>query len=92
MNCSSRIFRRYTAKKSFRYIEGTTDTQYRIKLNDNYDQIVLINYTGGFDQGKVLEGDTITFWGLYAGTITYQSTMGGDITIPALLSSYYVFN
>ena len=63
-----------------------------MKLNDDYNQIVLIGYSGSFDQGKILEGDTVTFWGIYVGTITYQSTMGGEITIPALSASYYGIN
>lgn len=65
---------------------------YRLKLNDDYDQIVMIIYQGSFDQGKILDGDTVTFWGNYGGTISYDSTMGGNITIPGMLALYYGIN
>lgn len=65
---------------------------YRLKLNDDYDQIVMIVYQDSYDQGKILEGDTVTFWGKYAGTISYDSTMGGNITIPGMLALYYGIN
>ncbi len=73
-------------------IEGSTESQYRLKLNDNYDQIVLIGYDGAFDQGKILENDIVTFWGYYVGTMTYTATIGGEITIPALGALYYTIN
>lgn len=73
-------------------IESETGGQYRLKLNDDYDQIVLVVYEGSFDQGKILDGDTVTFWGLYAGTISYDSTMGGEITIPGMMAYYYGMN
>lgn len=57
--------------------EDETGGVYRLKLNDDYEQIVMIIYQGNFDQGKILNGDTVTFWGKYGGTITYESTMGG---------------
>lgn len=72
--------------------EDETGGVYRLKLNDDYDQIVMIVYEGSFDQGKILEGDTVTFWGKYAGTISYDSTMGGNITIPGMLALYYGIN
>ncbi|KAK2210161.1 toxin regulator, partial [Clostridioides difficile] len=33
---------------------------------------------------RVLEDDYITIRGISAGTITYESTMGGKITIPGI--------
>jgi len=72
--------------------QGKTESQYRLKLHDDYNQIVLIGYSGTFDQGQVLDGDIVSFWGDYIGTYTYTSTMGGEITIPALASKYYSVN
>ncbi|KNZ41470.1 hypothetical protein AKG39_11925 [Acetobacterium bakii] len=71
---------------------GSTETDYRVKLNDDYDQIVLVGYTGEYAQGQVLEGDTVSFWGDFIGAYTYKSTMGGEITIPALMARYYAIN
>ena len=71
---------------------GSTETDYRVKLNGDYDQIVLVSYTGKYDQGQVLKGDTVSFWGDFIGAYTYKSTMGGEITIPALMARYYAIN
>lgn len=70
-------------------VEATGETDFRVKMNDDYDQIVLVAYTGTFDSGKILEGDTVSFYGKYVGTTTYTSTIGGSITVPALLSTVY---
>ena len=34
---------------------------------------------------RVLEDDHITIYGTSASTITYKSTMGGNITVPAVI-------
>jgi len=73
-------------------MEEDSQATYRLKLNDDYDQIVLVGYAGGFDQGQILEGDNISFWGEYLGTYTYTSTMGGEITVPSLNAMYYLIN
>lgn len=72
--------------------EDESGSIYRLKLNDDYDQIVMIIYQGSFDQGQILDGDRVTFWGKYGGTISYDSTMGGNITIPGMLALYYGIN
>jgi len=72
--------------------EDESGSIYRLKLNDDYDQIVMIFYQGSFDQGQILDGDRVTFWGKYGGTISYDSTMGGNITIPGMLALYYGIN
>lgn len=39
-------------------------------------------------EGRILEDDIITVYGVMMGTYTYTSTMGASITIPYLLCSY----
>ncbi|WDF81932.1 hypothetical protein PQ472_08345 [Lacticaseibacillus pabuli] len=56
----------------------------RVAINGDYDDIVLIDYDSSIMNGKrVLEDDKITFNGRSKGTVTYESTQGGDITVPA---------
>ena len=53
-------------------------------VNDNYDTILLGEYSSDIVKSRVLENDHITIMGVSIGLITYESTMGGDITIPAV--------
>jgi hypothetical protein len=56
----------------------------RVGINGDYDDVVLIEYDSSIMNGsRVLEDDKITFSGTSMGTTTYESTMGGDITIPS---------
>jgi hypothetical protein len=49
---------------------------------------VLVGYDPDIMSGsRILEDDTVTFYGESVGTMTYESTMGGDITIPAVLAA-----
>lgn len=47
-----------------------------------YDDTVLIESTS---QERVIERDIIKFTGLYLGPETYESVLGGDITVPYLV-------
>lgn len=59
------------------------ETQLRIATSDDYDKIMLIGYDSSILKSRILEDDEIRFYGTSIGLITYQSTMGGNITIPA---------
>lgn len=49
-----------------------------------YDTILLGGYDSSIVSSRVLEDDEITIYGTSMGLISYQSTMGGTITIPAV--------
>lgn len=71
-------------------MEGDTSSQYRFKVNDDYNKIMLIEISNELLDGRrILEEDYITVYGKSAGVITYESTMGGNITIPALSIDKY---
>ena len=65
--------------------DDDSDTiQLRVAINGDYDDMVLVEYDSSIMSGKrVLEDDKITFNGRSIGTTTYESTQGGDITVPA---------
>lgn len=54
-------------------------------VNDDYNSVVLVEYDSSISSMRVLEDDYVDMYGTSAGLFTYSSTMGGDITIPALL-------
>lgn len=64
-------------------IEGDDTVQIRLAVNNDYDDILFCEYDSSIVSSRVLEDDKITIYGVSVGTITYESTMGGQITIPA---------
>ncbi|MDV9963369.1 toxin regulator [Clostridioides difficile] len=65
-------------------MEDTGSTQIRLATDDNSDTMLYCEYDPSIVPSRILEDDYITIYGTSAGTITYQSTMGGNITIPGI--------
>lgn len=67
-------------------LEGDSDpVNLRVATSGNYDDVVFVIYDQEImGNTHVLEDDNITFYGDCLGTVTYKSTMGGNITIPAV--------
>ncbi|MGK9295953.1 hypothetical protein QQG09_09225 [Melissococcus plutonius] len=67
-------------------IEGDSDeTQLRVRVNGKTDDIILVDVTKDVLKGsRVLENDLIEISGISNGLISYKSTIGGKITIPAI--------
>lgn len=70
--------------KVVQVIEGDDSVQIRLAVNDDYDTILLGEYSTSIVSSRVLEDDHITIYGTSVGTISYESTMGGTITIPGV--------
>ncbi|MCM3586986.1 toxin regulator [Mesobacillus maritimus] len=70
--------------KVVQVMEGDVTTQIRLAVNDDYDTILFGEFDSSIIDSRVLEDDVITIMGLSAGLITYQSTMGGEISIPGV--------
>lgn len=71
--------------KVVQVMEGGSDIQIRLAVNDSYDTIVYGSYSPDTVSSRVLEDDHVTIYGTSVGTISYKSTMGGTITIPGVL-------
>ena len=71
--------------KVVQVMEGDGKVQIRLAVDDDYDTILYCEYQSDIVSSRVLEDDEITIYGISAGLLTYQSTMGGNITIPAVL-------
>ncbi|MDT1943343.1 hypothetical protein AB6883_12900 [Carnobacterium maltaromaticum] len=78
--------------KVIQVMEGDENIQLRVAVDDNYDTIAYVEYLPSIVTQRVLEDDMITFYGTAAGLITYNSTMGGKISIPGVLASIIDFN
>ena len=66
-------------------MEGDGVTQIRLAVGDNYDTILFAEFDSSVVDSRILEDDTIgTIRGLSTGLITYDSTMGGSISIPGV--------
>ena len=70
--------------KVIQVIEGTASVQIRLAVNDDYDTVLLAEYSSSIVSSRVLDDDHITIYGTSTGTISYKSTMGGTITIPGV--------
>lgn len=67
-------------------IEDGSYIEMRVAVNDDYDKMIYVSYLLTGD--RILEDDTVTIYGTTKGLITYESTMGGNITIPFIVAMY----
>lgn len=73
--------------KVIQVVEGDDETDLRVAVDGNYDNIVMVGYDPDIMNGsRILENDKITFYAESLGTTTYKSTMGGKITVPLALA------
>jgi len=70
--------------KVVQVMEGDGVTQIRLAVGHNYDTILFAEFDSSVVESRILEDDTITIRGLSTGLITYESTMGGSISIPGV--------
>lgn len=70
--------------KVVQVIEGDTENQIRLAVDSDYDTILYCGYDPSIVSSRILEDDIITIYGISVGTISYQSTLGGTITIPGV--------
>ena len=76
--------------KVIQVIEGDPTSQYRIAVNGDSDSVFFVEYARPVGESRILTDDMVTVRGTSTGTITYQSTLGGQITIPACTASEIV--
>lgn len=73
-------------------MNGDTYNQYRIKIDNDYDKIMLIEISNYKISSNLIEGDSISFKGKSAGNMTYTTVMGAEKTIPAVIVDEYSIN
>lgn len=71
--------------KVLQVLEGTSETDLRIATDGGYDDVVFVGFDPSILGGThVLEDDKVTVYGTCIGQYSYQSTMGGTISLPGL--------
>ena len=75
--------------KVVQVIEGASEIDLRVAVGDNYDTILLVAYDPSIVTSRILENDEITVKGVSQGITTYKSTMGGDISLPAVTADSF---
>lgn len=91
-NPDENFFKKVTFEgKIIQVIQGDGASQFRIATNDDYDKVMLIEIDNSMLGTRILEDDYIRFYGTYMGEMTYESTLGGNITVPAVLVDEFEF-
>lgn len=78
----------FTAKVA-QVVEGNDSTIYRLAVDKDYNAMVLGIISNDDLSFRILEDDILTVEGTSTGLYSYQSTMGGKITIPSCTISKY---
>jgi len=71
--------------KVVQVMDGDGTQQIRFAVDDDYDNMMYAEYDSDIVDSRILEGDMITIMAISNGLLTYESTMGGNITIPSVL-------
>lgn len=62
----------------------------RVATNGDYDDVYLAQIDSSeWENHRLLEDDQVTLYGKVYGLYTYESTMGGNITVPAITVTFY---
>src|SRR5699024_9936838 len=67
-------------------------TQYRFTVNDDSDTVAYLAITKDQLDSRILEDDMLTIYGKSIGVVTYESTLSGDVTIPAIIVNMFEQN
>ncbi len=71
-------------------VEGGLNTIYRVSVNSS--DVVFVRYTPTSGDGRILEDDRVIVYGTSQGVETYESTLGGNITIPACFADAIILD
>lgn len=71
---------------------GTTTTVMRIATKGRYDDVVYVTYERPNDDKRILEDDRVTVYGECDGLYTYETVIGGSVTLPKFIAEVVTFN
>lgn len=70
--------------KVIQVIEDSDNITIRLAVNSDYDTVLICTYDPSIVSSRVLKDDKITIYGYSMGLYSYESTLGGNITIPSV--------
>ncbi len=79
--------------KVVQVMNGDTVNQYRLAIDDNYDQVVLLELDKSkLTNGNILEDDYITIEGMFFGEVQYTTVLGATRSISDIIVDNVYFN
>ena len=69
--------------KVLQVLESGKYITFRISSKGNYDNVVYCSYVAPDNYKRILEDDKVTVYGTCTGIYTYETIMGGSVTIPS---------
>ena len=67
-------------------MEDKTETQIRLGVDGSYENVILVSIDkSDLNGSRILEDDLVTVSGVSSNTVSYESTLGGNITIPSMI-------
>ena len=69
-------------------MESGNDLSMRVSIDDKGDNVFLINYRKLANEGRILEDDTLTFYGEFKGITKYKAVLGNEISVPEIKARY----
>lgn len=74
--------------KVVQVVEGTGgDNVYRVAVDSDSNCMFYVEYSLPSGASRILKNDIVTLKGTYFGIYTYQTTLGGSVSVPALLAT-----
>lgn len=70
--------------KVLQTLESESEVQIRFAIDSDYDTVLYCGYDPAISSVRILENDIVTIYGTSIGLISYDSTLGQTITIPAI--------
>ncbi|WP_319467948.1 hypothetical protein [uncultured Trichococcus sp.] len=64
-------------------MQGEESSQMLVSVDDQEGAVIFLGYESNINESGISENDLIKFYGTAAGTISYESTLGETITVPA---------
>lgn len=78
--------------KIIQVMQGDGFNQYRMAVNDNYDQVIFIEISDDQLESNILEDDFITIKGISFGNIEYETVLGAKQTVPGVIVDSFTMN
>lgn len=73
-------------------MENYTYVAMRIATRGNYDDVVYVTYLRDNGEARILEDDRVTVYAECQGLYTYETVMGGTVTLPNFLADTVTLN
>lgn len=78
--------------KVVQVIESANKVNLRVAVDGDYDKMLLVEYDSNIVNNRILEKDNVTLYGTSCGTTSYESTLGANITVPAMIATKIELN